>query len=86
MIIKYEIEQFIKELEEKLPNLDDKRFNYWKEKIGILNRVSIEYMEYEELLKKVANMNAKANLDYLKVQRELTELKAEVKHLKENIE
>jgi hypothetical protein len=85
MIIKYELEQFVKELEEKLPNLDDKRYEYWKDKIAILNRVNIEFLEYEELLRKVANMNAQTNIDCLKMQKELNDLRNEIQHLKKNI-
>lgn len=85
MILRYEIEKFINELEEKLPQLDDKRYQYWKDKIHILNRVNIEFMEYEDLLRKVALMNSKAQVDALKLTKEVMELRAEVEHLKEHI-
>lgn len=85
MILKYEIEQFCKELEEKLPKLEGKQYEYWKDKVHILNRVNIEFMEYEDLMRKVATMNSKAQVDALKMMKRVEELEKEVKHLKENI-
>jgi hypothetical protein len=85
MILKYEIEQFIQEIENKLPTLQGNAYDSAKDKINILNRVSIEFMEYEDLLKKVALMNSKAQVDALKLTKEVMELRAEVEHLKENI-
>ena len=85
MILQLEIEQFIKEIEAKLPKLDGKAYDSAKDKINILNRVNIEFMEYEDLLRKVALMNSKAQVDALKLTKEVMELRAEVEHLKENI-
>ena len=85
MILKYEIEQFIQEIENKLPTLQGNAYDSAKDKINILNRVNIEFMEYEDLLRKVALMNSKAQVDALKLTKEVMELRAEVEHLKENI-
>ena len=70
MILKYEIEQFIQEIENKLPTLQGNAYDSAKDKINILNRVNIEFMEYEDLLKKVATMNSKAQVDALKLTKE----------------
>lgn len=85
MILKIEIEKFIEDIEKKLPKLDGKAYESAKDKINILSRVSIEFMEYEDLMRKLAQDNSKANLRSLKLERELEDLKKEVKHLKENI-
>jgi len=86
MIIQIEIEQFCKELEDKLPNLDDKKFKYWKDKVTLLNRVSIEFMEYEDLMRKLALQHNEMKAATLKMAVQLRDLKSEVEHLKKNIE
>ena len=85
MILKYEIEQFIQEIENKLPTLQGNAYDSAKDKINILNRVNIEFTEYQDLLRKVALMNSKAQVDALKLTKEAMELRAEVEHLKEHI-
>lgn len=85
MIIKYEIEQFIKEIEEKLPSMKGKQLETWQDKIAILNRVNIEFMEYEKLLRKLAIDVSNSGNSILKLEREIEILKKEIEHLKENI-
>mgnify|MGYP005992210391 CR=1 FL=1 len=85
MILKYELEQFINDIESKLPQLEGKAYDNAKDKIAILNRVNIEFMSYEDLMRKLAKDNSKANIRSLKLERELEDLKKEVKHLKDNI-
>jgi len=85
MILTIEIEQFCKELEEKLPNLDDKKFKYWQDKVHLLNRISIEFMEYEDLMRTLALQHNEMKAKAMKMAVELRDLKQEVKHLKDNI-
>lgn len=85
MILKYEIEQFIQEIEKKLPTLKGKAYDAAKDKINILNRVNIEFMEYEDLMRKVATMNSKANTDILKLWEVVNKQDEQIKHLKANI-
>ena len=85
MIVKYEIEQFIKELEEKLPNLQGKQKEYWLDKVAILNRVNYEFMDYENLLRKLAIINSNCTSENYKLQHRLEKLEKEIEHLKENI-
>ena len=85
MIVKYEIEEFCNDIEKKLPELEGKAYEKALEKIAILNRVNIEFMEYEDLLRKVAIQNSKAQIDYLKLLKEVDGLKKELRTLKENI-
>ena len=85
MIIKYEIENFIKEIESKLPSLSGKAHEKALEKIAVLNRVNIEFMEYENLMRKVTKMNSEAQVDALKLMKRVQVLEEEVKHLKSNI-
>ena len=54
MIIKYEIEAFCKEIEAKLDTLSDKAYDNAKNKLAVLNRINIEFMEYEDLMRKSA--------------------------------
>ena len=85
MIVKYEIESFVNDIEKKLPELEGKAHEKALEKIAILNRVNIEFMEYEDLLRKVAIQNSKAQIDYLKLLKEVDGLKKELRTLKENL-
>ena len=86
MIVSIEIEQFCKELEEKLPKLDDVKFKYWKDKVHLLNRVSLEFMEYEDLMRKVSKQNSEVKVAYLKQKKEILILQEKVKQLEYDLE
>ena len=93
MILKYEIEQFCKDIESKLPSLEGKAYENAKDKVHILNRVNIEFMEYEDLLRKLALQNNDIKCDYWKLQIQMKDMKSqlssmeqELEHLKKNIE
>ncbi len=86
MIITIEIEKFIQEIENKLPKLDGKAYDSAKDKINILSRVNIEFMEYEDLMRKLALQHNEIKAQAMKMAIELRDLKSEVKHLKDNIE
>jgi hypothetical protein len=54
MIIKYEVEQFCKEIEAKLDTLTGKAYDNAKHKLNVLNRVNLEFMENDDLMRKSA--------------------------------
>lgn len=85
MIIKYEIEQFIKEIEESLQKLSGKQLEKWKERISVLNRVNLEFMEYEDLIRKLAIDNSNSGNRILLLERKIEILEKEIEHLKSNI-
>ena len=85
MIIKYELEQFCKDIESKLDSLQGKARENALEKLAVLNRVNIEFMEYEKLLRTMALQHNEMKTATMKMALELRDLKSEVKHLKENI-
>lgn len=85
MIIKYELEQFAKEIESKVNSLQGKARENALEKLAVLNRVNIEFMEYEKLLRTMAIQHNEMKTATMKMALELRDLKSEVKHLKENI-
>ena len=93
MIIKYEIEKFIQEIEKKLPQLNDKAYDAAKEKIAVLNRINIEFMDYEDLLRKASIRISQSDIKWLdqkKINIRLTEkigrLEDELEILKKNID
>jgi len=86
MLIKYELEAFCNDIEAKLPELSGKAHEKALEKISVLNRVNIEFMEYEDLLRKVALQNSKTQIDNLRMLKDITQLKKDLKTIKENIE
>jgi len=85
MILNVEIEKYCKELEEKLPGMDETRFKYWQDKVHLLNRIGIEFMSYEDLMRTLALQHNEMKASSMRMAVELRELKQEVKHLKENI-
>ena len=85
MIIKYEIEQFLQEIENKIPQLSGIALEKALEKVAVLNRVNIEFMEYEDLMRKLAIQHSNITVENLKIMQELTRLRTEVNYLKENI-
>ena len=85
MIIKYEIEQFLQEIENKIPQLSGIALEKALEKVAVLNRVNIEFMEYEDLMRKLAIQHSNITVENLKIMQELTRLRSEVNYLKENI-
>ena len=86
MIVSNEIEQFCKELEEKLPKLDEVKYKYWKDKVHLLNRVSIEFMEYEDLMRKLALNHNEYKCNYLKSVIEMRDLKSQINYLEKELE
>ena len=86
MILQMEVEQFIQEIEKKLPKLDGKAYESAKDKIAILNRVSIEFMEYEDLMRKLALQNNDIKCNYLKMQVELKDHKSKIDYLEKELE
>ena len=85
MILKYELENFCKDIEAKLPSLEGKQYEAAVDKIHILNRVNIEFMEYETLLRTMALQQNEMKASTMRMALELRELKNEMIHLKENI-
>ena len=93
MILKVEIEKFIQEIEKKLPQLNDKAYDAAKEKIAVLNRINIEFMDYEDLLRKASIRISQSDIKWLdqkKINIRLTEnigrLEDELEILKKNID
>ena len=93
MILKIEIEKFIQEIEKKLPQLNDKAYDAAKEKIAVLNRINIEFMDYEDLLRKASIRISQSDIKWLdqkKINIRLTEnigrLEDELETLKKNID
>lgn len=86
MILTIEIEKFIQEIENKLPNLTDKAYTSAKDKIAILNRVSIEFMEYEDLMRKVSIQNSKIKIAWLEQKKEIIKLTEKVNRLEDELE
>jgi hypothetical protein len=78
MIIILEIEKFIQDIESRLPNLSGKAKENAQTKIAILDRVILEYMEYEGLLRKLAIDNNKWKGDSMKKNIEIRELKSQL--------
>jgi hypothetical protein len=92
MILKVEIEKFIQDIEKKLPQLNDKAYDAAKEKIAVLNRINIEFMDYEDLLRKASIRISQSDIKWLdqkKINIRLTEnigrLEDELETLKKNI-
>ena len=92
MILKMEIEKFIQDIEKKLPQLNDKAYDAAKEKIAVLNRINIEFMDYEDLLRKASIRISQSDIKWLdqkKINIRLTEnigrLEDELETLKKNI-
>ena len=85
MIIKYEIEQFLQEIENKLPQLSGIALEKALEKVAVLNRVNIEFMEYEDLMRKLAIQHSNTMIESIRMMQELQKLRTEVNYLKENI-
>ena len=85
MIIKYEIEQFLQEIENKIPQLSGIALEKALEKVAVLNRVNIEFMEYEDLMRKLAIQHSKTMGESIRMMQELQQLRTEVNYLKENI-
>ena len=93
MILKVEIEKFIQDIEKKLPQLNDKAYDAAKEKIAVLNRINIEFMDYEDLLRKASIRISQSDIKWLdqkKINIRLTEnigrLEDELEILKKNID
>ena len=93
MILKVEIEKFIQDIEKKLPQLNDKAYDAAKEKIAVLNRINIEFMDYEDLLRKASIRISQSDIKWLdqkKINIRLTEnigrLEDELETLKKNID
>ena len=93
MILKMEIEKFIQDIEKKLPQLNDKAYDAAKEKIAVLNRINIEFMDYEDLLRKASIRISQSDIKWLdqkKINIRLTEnigrLEDELEILKKNID
>ena len=86
MIIKYEIEQFIKEIEAKLPKLEDKAYESAKDKIHVLNRVNIEFMDYEDLLRKASIRISESRIAWLEQKKLIITLQEKVKQLEFDLE
>ena len=85
MIIKYEVELFIKEIEANLPKLTGKALENALDKISMLSRINLEFMEYEDLMRKLALQHNKTIRESIRYWDELNKLKTEVNYLKENI-
>ena len=83
MIIRYEIEKFCQDIESKLPQLEGKAKENALDKIAILNRVNIEFMDYEKLLRKSALDYNSIKHGYLKQQIEIKDLKSKIVYLQE---
>jgi archaellum component FlaC len=86
MILKYEIEKFIQEIENKLPKLDGKAYDSAKDKIAILNRVNIEFMDYEDVMRKVSIQNSKIKIAWLEQKKEIIKLSEKVNRLEDELE
>lgn len=85
MIIKYEIEQFCKDIEAKLDTLSGKAYDNAKDKIAILNRVHIEFMDYEDLMRKLALQNNDIKCDFMKMKLQLREQQSKIDYLEEEL-
>ena len=85
MILKYELEAFCKEIEAKLPSLEGKAYENAKDKVHILNRVNIEFMDYEDLLRKLALQNNDIKCDYWKLQVQMRDMKSQLKAMEEEL-
>lgn len=93
MILNIEIEKFIHDIEKRLPNLEGTALQNAQDKIALLNRINLEFMDYEELLRKVAlqnnqikGENMKREIQMRDMQSKIDTLVQEIKHLKSNIE
>ena len=85
MIIKYEVELFIKEIEANLPKLSGKALENALDKISMLSRINIEFMDYEDLMRKLALQHSSTMRESIQMMQELQNLRTEVNYLKENI-
>ena len=86
MIITVEIEQFCKDIEARLPSLEGKAYDNAKDKLNILNRVSLEFMEYEDLMRKSAVKFLELKGGYLTQKKEILILQEKVKQLEFDLE
>ena len=85
MILTVEIEQFTKDIEEKLPQLEGKALQNAVDKVAVLNRVSIEFMEYEDLMRKLALQNNDYKSNYWKLQVQMKDMKSQIKDLESEL-
>ena len=86
MIVTIEVEKFIQDIEAKLDTLNGKAYDNAKNKLAVLNRVNIEFMEYDDLMRKSAVKFLELKGNWLKQKKQILTLEERVKQLEFDLE